>query len=219
MIHRFSDHLLGAADRHGWQAPARVSSLLVDRCCQQVAELLPQSAVGHAASSPVIVARSHEQLYDGALERFACWCNERSHRATGNLSEARRVNEDLNDFCVALERRFGRNPWSENDDIPGQNALRECSVSLGVTHLLPGAQTQADADRIGCRDPKAAVDVPPSCDHRSRAVGPIQRFDPHWRTQGSDRLLDNLHLNISRSLSIAKRIPSSLEALAIQVDS
>jgi hypothetical protein len=117
------------------------------------------------------------------------------------LSKALRFNEDLNDLCIALKRRFGGNAWSENDDIPGQNTFRESSVSLGVTHLLPGAQTQAHSDRISCRDPKAAVEVPPSRDHRCRAVRPFQRLDPHWRAKGRDRLLDDLHLILSRLIS------------------
>ena len=83
----------------------------------------------------------HEQSNDGALERFTRKRDEGlRQRVTVRVSEARWVNEDLNDFCVALKRRFGRNPRSENEDIPGQNVFGERPVSLGMTHLLPGAQ-------------------------------------------------------------------------------
>src|SRR4029077_2395956 len=97
------------------------------------------------------------------------------------------------ELCVPLERRLGGNAWSSNDDISRQNTFRESSISLGVPHLLARAQTQAHSDRIGCRDPKTAVEVPPSRDHRCRAVGPFQRLDPHWRAKGRNRLLDDLH--------------------------
>jgi len=53
------------------------------------------------------------------------------------------------------------------------------------------------ADRIGCRDPKAAVEMPPSRDHRCRAIRPVQRLDPHWRAKGRDCLLDDLHLELA----------------------
>ena len=92
--------------------------------------------------------------------------------------------------------------WSENDDISGQNTFGERSVALGVTYLLARAQTQAHADRIGCRDLKAAVDVPPSRDHRSRAVRLFQPLDPHWRAKGRDRLLDELHLILTVSIIV-----------------
>ncbi len=80
-------------------------------------------------------------------------------------TKALRLNENLEDVRVALMRRFGRNAWSQNDDIPGRNTFRESSIWLGVTRLLPCAQTQAYSDRIGRRDAKAAVHVPPSRDH------------------------------------------------------
>src|SRR6185295_4048823 len=114
-----------------------------------------------------------------------------------HVSEALRFNEDLNDLCVPLERCFGRNAWSENDDISRQNTLRERSVALGVTYLLPRTQTQSHSDRVGCRDPKATVEMTPSRDHRWRAVGPFQSLDPRWRAKGRDRLLDDLHLILS----------------------
>jgi hypothetical protein len=97
-----------------------------------------------------MVACGHEQLNDGTLERAARGrdgCPR--HGVARHLFKALRLNEDLNDLCVALNRCFGGNPWSENHDIPGQHMFRENSISLGVTHLLPGAQGQAHSDRIG----------------------------------------------------------------------
>jgi hypothetical protein len=174
--------------------------LVVDRCRQQVADNPPESDFGHAAASPVIVACGHEELNEGTLERAARGRDEcPRHRVARHLFKALGLNEDLNDLCVALNRCFGGNPWSEDHDIAGQNTFRESSVAFGVTYLLPRAQTQADSDRIGCRDPKAAVEVPPSRDHRCRAVGPFQRLDPDWRAKGGDRLLDDLHLILSRT--------------------
>jgi hypothetical protein len=158
------------------------------------------AASGRAAPSQVIVARGHEQLNNGTLERVAGGRDEcfRHHVAQ---SKALRFDEDLNDLCVPLQRRFGGNAWSEYDDISRQNTFRESSISLGVPHLLPCAQTQAHSDRIGCRDPKTAVEVPPSRDHCSRAVRLFQPLDPDWRTKGRDGLLHDLHLILIVSIS------------------
>jgi hypothetical protein len=161
----------------------------------------------------------HEQLNGGTLERAARGLDAcRRHHVARQLSKALRLNEDLNDLRVALERRFGRNAWSENDDISRENTLRERAVALSVTYLLPRDQTQAHSDRIGCGDPKAAIEVPPSRDHCCRAVRPFQRLDPHWRAKGRDRLLDDLHVILNRLISQRNRSNEETEgALAAHV--
>jgi hypothetical protein len=70
------------------------------------------------------VGRGHEQLNRGTLERVARGRDGcASRRVARHESDALRFDEDLNDFCVALERRFSGNAWPENDDIARENTL------------------------------------------------------------------------------------------------
>ena len=88
----------------------RVFAFVIDRYRQQVAHSLSQPDFGRTAPSQVIVARGHEQLNNGTLERIARGRDECSrHRIACHVSEALRFDEDLNELCVPLKRSFGGN--------------------------------------------------------------------------------------------------------------